>query len=226
MNFSNKINQIFQIFYNNNPNPKTELYFNNKFTLAIAVLLSAQSTDISVNKVTQNLFKEYNSPSKILQLGETKLKNYIKTIGLYNTKTKNIIALSEKLIEKYNSELPSEFTELISLPGIGRKSANVILSTAFNQNRIAVDTHVFRVSRRLGISSANNPHKVETDLVKLIDIKWIKNAHNWLVLHGRYVCKARNPLCPECCVNKYCKYFSEIKKVKSKQKTPSINNDI
>ena len=157
------INEIFQIFSKNNPAPETELEFTNNFTLSVAVILSAQATDISVNKATKNLFPTYDTSVKILSLGEAGLKTYIKTIGLYNSKAKNIIALCEILIDKYNSEIPSNFDELIKLPGIGRKTANVILNCAFGKPTMAVDTHVHRVSNRIGFSSGATPEKIEKD---------------------------------------------------------------
>jgi len=203
------INQIFQIFYDNDPTPKTELEFTNNFTLSVAVILSAQATDISVNKATQSLFLTHDTPVRILSLGEAGLKTYIKTIGLYNTKAKNIIALCEILIDKYNSEIPSEFDELIKLPGIGRKTANVILNCAFGKPTMAVDTHVHRVSNRIGFSSGATPEKIEKDLIKKIPLKWLTYGHHWLILHGRYTCKARKPLCSECPITQYCKYYRE-----------------
>ena len=206
---SKTINQIFQIFSNNNPTPKTELEFTNNFTLSVAVILSAQATDISVNKATKNFFPSYDSPEKILSLGEDGLKKYIKTIGLYNSKAKNVIALCEILIDKYNSNIPSEFDELIKLPGIGRKTANVILNCAFGKPTMAVDTHVHRVSNRIGFSSGNTPEKVERDLLKKIPNKWLNDGHHWLILHGRYTCKARKPQCSECQITEYCKYYRE-----------------
>ncbi len=206
---SKTINQIFQIFSNNNPTPKTELEFTNNFTLSVAVILSAQATDISVNKATKNFFPSYDTPEKILSLGEDGLKKYIKTIGLYNSKAKNVIALCEILIDKYNSNIPSEFDELIKLPGIGRKTANVILNCAFGKPTMAVDTHVHRVSNRIGFSSGNTPEKVERDLLKKIPNKWLNHGHHWLILHGRYTCKARKPQCFECQITEYCKYYRE-----------------
>ena len=191
---SKTINQIIQIFSNNNPTPKTELEFTNNFTLSVAVILSAQATDISVNKATKNFFPSYDTPEKILSLGEDGLKKYIKTIGLYNSKAKNVIALCEILIDKYNSDIPSEFDELIKLPGIGRKTANVILNCAFGKPTMAVDTHVHRVSNRIGFSNGNTPEKVERDLLKKIPNKWLNHGHHMLNLHGRYTCKARKPM--------------------------------
>jgi len=203
------INQIFQIFHDADPAPETELEFTNNFTLSVAVILSAQATDISVNKATKDLFITHGTPTQILSLGEDGLKTYIKTIGLYNTKAKNIIALCEILIDKYNSEIPSEFDELIKLPGIGRKTANVILNCAFGKPTMAVDTHVHRVSNRIGFSSGSTPEKIEKDLIKKIPLKWLTYGHHWLILHGRYICKARKPLCSECPITQYCKYYRE-----------------
>jgi len=204
------INRIFQIFSNQNPNPETELEYSNNFTLAIAVILSAQSTDVSVNKATKHLFVDYNTPQKILALGENGLKDYIRTIGLYNAKAKNIIALCKILIDKYNSEIPETFDQLVKLPGIGRKTANVILNCAFGKLTMAVDTHVYRVSHRIGLSTGKTPEKVEKDLLRNIPSEWMQYAHHWLILHGRYTCKARKPLCGECAITKYCKYYKKI----------------
>lgn len=204
------INKIFQIFSNQNPYPETELEYSNNFTLAVAVILSAQATDISVNKATKHLFINYDNPQKILTLGEDGLKAYIKTIGLYNSKAKNIIALCKILIDKYNSEIPGTFDQLVKLPGIGRKTANVILNCAFGKLTMAVDTHVYRVSHRIGLSTGKTPEKVEKDLLKNIPSKWMQHAHHWLILHGRYTCKARKPLCEECAITKYCKYYNTI----------------
>lgn len=202
--------KIFEIFSKEEAKPQTELVFSNNFTLAVAVILSAQATDISVNKATKELFKKYDTPEKLLSLTESGLKNYIKTIGLYNTKAKNIIALCNILVDKYNSEIPSTFQELIKLPGIGRKTANVILNCAFGKYTIAVDTHVFRVARRIGLSTHNTPLKVEQDLLQIIPKKWLLYANHWLILHGRYICKAKKPLCIECKISKYCNYYNEI----------------
>lgn len=198
------VNQIFQIFSKQNSQPKTELEYTNNFTLAVAVILSAQATDISVNKATKNLFSKYATPEKIYSLGEDNLKTHIKTIGLYNSKAKNIIAFAKILIEQYNSELPDSFEELIKLPGIGQKTANVILNCAFSMPTIAVDTHVFRLAHRLGLSTAKTPEKVEADLLKIIPSVWLKHAHHWLILHGRYICKARKPNCHTCPISAYC----------------------
>ena len=201
------IDKIFSIFFNQNPHPKTELSFTNNYTLLVAVVLSAQSTDIGVNKATKKLFMVADTPQKMIKLGENKLKTYINTIGLYNNKAKNIIALSKILVEKFNSKIPENFTILKSLPGVGIKTANVVLNCAFNHPTIAVDTHVFRVSNRIGIVNENNVLKTEIALLKNVPIKWQQHAHHWLILHGRYVCKAKKPKCNECLINKYCNYW-------------------
>lgn len=202
-----KVENIFSILHSKVTHPKTELNYNNNFTLAVAVILSAQATDISVNKATRELFKYYNSPEKILELGEEGLKQHIKSIGLFNSKAKNIIALSKLLIDRHQSTIPDNFDALISLPGIGRKTANVILNCAFGKSTIAVDTHVHRVSNRLGLSNASTPEKIEMDLLAIIPKKYLKHAHHWLILHGRYICKARTPLCQDCALKEYCDYY-------------------
>jgi len=207
---SEDIDKIFQEFYQRNPNPKTELISHNTYTLLVAVVLSAQSTDLGVNKATTALFQVINTPEDMIALGEEKLKEYLKTIGLFNTKSKNIIALSKKLIQEYNSLVPDSFEELIKLPGVGTKTAKVILNAAFNKPLIAVDTHVFRTSVRIGLSNKKTIKAVEEDLPKKIPEKWKSNAHHWLVLHGRYICKAKKPLCSVCFISSYCKYFQEI----------------
>lgn len=199
-----KIDEIFSIFHNLNPNPVTELYYTNNFTLLVAIVLSAQSTDISVNKATKPLFADYNSPEKILELGEHALKNYIKTIGLFNTKAKNIIKLCEILITNDLNEIKN-LDDLIQLPGVGRKTANVYLNNLYGMHTIGIDTHVARVAQRLGLSKSKSITIIEKDLHKTIPTKWLKNAHNWLVLHGRYICKAKKPLCASCPLNHLCK---------------------
>lgn len=200
-----KINKIFEIFAKNNPNPKTELIANNEFTLLVAIVLSAQATDKGVNKATEKLFKIADSAEKIYALGEENLKTYIKTIGLYNSKAKNIIALSKKLIEM-NNVIPNDLTELQKLPGVGRKTANVFLNCARKQPLIGVDTHVERVSNRIGIVNAKNPLETEKKLTKKIPNQWKLHAHHWLILHGRYICKARKPECNNCMIIDLCKY--------------------
>lgn len=202
------IDEIFDIFSKNNKDPQTELEFTNHFTLAVAVILSAQATDISVNKATKNLFIDYDTPQKMLELGEDGLKEHIKTIGLYNSKAKNIMLFCQQLIDDHNSIIPEDFDKLVSLPGVGRKTANVILNCAFGHKTMAVDTHVFRISNRIGLANGKTPEKVEKDLLSNIPDKWLKNAHHWLILHGRYICKARKPLCDICQISKYCEYYN------------------
>lgn len=201
------VDKIFQVFSSLDPAPKTELKYDNIFTLLVSIVLSAQATDISVNKATKELFIHYDTPKKILDLGEENLKNYIRIIGLYNAKAKNIIALCKILITDFNSQVPNSFEELIKLPGVGRKTANVLLNCAYGVPTVAVDTHVFRVSKRLGLALGNTPDKVEAELLEIIPEKWLKNAHHWLILHGRYICKARQPLCSICPVRDYCNYY-------------------
>ena len=193
-----EIEEIFERFKSENPNPTSELVSPNNFTFAVAVLLSAQTTDKAVNKVTPMLFKVADTPQKMLALGIDKLKEYIKSIGLYNNKAKNIMLLSQKLIDSYNSELPRSRNELEKLPGIGRKSANVIANQLFGTDNIAVDTHVLRVSNRLGLSKSKNPINVEKDLINIVPKQFHKNASDWIVLHGRYICTAKKPKCNDC----------------------------
>ena len=211
----NSINQIFSIWKENNPNPQCELYFSNDFELVIAVLLSAQATDIGVNKATPALFKLANTPEKMLALGEEKLTTLIKSIGLYKSKAKNIISTCKVLINNYNSTVPNTRPELEQLPGVGRKTANVVLNVAFKQNTIAVDTHVARVSQRIGFTTATKPIKIEQDLLQIIPKKYIYHAHLWLILHGRYICKARKPLCSSCPINQHCMYLYDTKSLQA-----------
>lgn len=208
------IEKIFSILQKKNPTPTTELHFDNNFELLISVILSAQATDISVNKATKILFPVANTPEQIYALGESGLKKYIKTIGLYNAKTKNIISTCKILIDKFDSIVPNKREELESLPGVGRKTANVVLNTAFGESTIAVDTHIFRVSNRIGLAKAKTPLATEQQLLKTIPKKYLKDAHHWLVLHGRYICTARNPKCDECPIAKYCAYFSSNRSCK------------
>ena len=202
------IEAIFNTFLLNNPHPTTELVYKSHFELLIAVVLSAQSTDKQVNKITTILYKVANTPEAILKLGEPLLEEYIKSIGLYKTKARNIYGLCQELVTKYNSDVPSTFDELVLLPGVGRKTANVILNTLFGQNTIAVDTHIFRVSNRLGLAVGATPLAVEIGLNKVIPDKFKLNAHHWLILHGRYTCTARKPLCSSCNIGQYCKYYN------------------
>lgn len=200
------INQIFQIFSDQNPEPKTELEFVNHYTLLVAVVLSAQATDVGVNKATRALFAKVTTPEQMVALGEEGLKHYIKTIGLFNSKAKNVIALSQVLIDRHHSQVPHDFEALKALPGVGIKTANVVLNCAFGEPTIAVDTHVFRVSNRLGLVHTKTPETTGDKLLKVIPKPWLQHAHHWLILHGRYVCKARKPLCGECPVEKWCEY--------------------
>ena len=201
------IENIFKIFKQHNPKPQTELEYVNNYTLLIAVVLSAQSTDVGVNKATKSLFKSYDTPEKIVTLGIDGLKAYIKTIGLFNTKAANVIKLSEDLIRDHNSIVPDKLESLVKLPGVGRKTANVVLNAAFGQATMPVDTHVGRVANRIGLSDAKTPEKIEKDLLRQIPQNYLYNAHHWLVLHGRYICKARKPECEKCPLSAYCRYF-------------------
>ena len=204
-----KINKIFSVWSAENSHPKTELNYSNNFTLLVAVVLSAQSTDVGVNKATKELFKIADTPEKMLKLGEKNLKKYINTIGLYNGKAANVIKLSQRLIDEFNSEVPEDFEGLKSLPGVGQKTANVVLNCAFGHPTIAVDTHVFRVANRLGFVKENTPEKTEIYLLKVIPKKWQSHAHHWMILHGRYVCQARKPKCDECKIQKFCEWKSD-----------------
>lgn len=186
------------------PEPKGELIYTNPFTLLVAVVLSAQATDVGVNKATPALFAVADTPEKIVALGEDKIRDYIKTIGLFNTKAKNIYKLSQILIENYKSEVPQDRNELIKLPGVGRKTANVVLSMAFGIPTIAVDTHIFRVSNRTGLAKGNTPDQVEEKLEKIVPDEFKFHCHHWLILHGRYICKARKPDCTNCPVYDLC----------------------
>jgi len=188
------------------PSPDTELHYVSPFELLVAVILSAQATDISVNKATDHLYPVANTPESILALGVKRLKPYIKTIGLFNNKAENIIKTCKLLIDEHNSQVQTTREALESLPGVGRKTANVILNTAFGEPTIAVDTHIFRVSNRTGIAKGKTPLEVEKRLVRLTPDEFKKDAHHWLILHGRYVCKARKPLCGECPIVEWCEY--------------------
>lgn len=201
-----KICKVFTRFQQANPSPTTELIYHSPFELLIAVILSAQATDKSVNKATEQLFKIANTPAAILDLGETGLKKYIKTIGLYTTKAKNVIATCRLLIEKFHSHVPKTREALEELPGVGRKTANVILNTCFGEPTIAVDTHIFRVANRIGLAKGKTPRAVEDQLMKNIPAEFKHDAHHWLILHGRYVCIARKPHCPTCIIRDLCEY--------------------
>lgn len=202
-----QISRLFEQLAISIPEPKTELIYKSHFELLIAVVLSAQATDKSVNKATVELFKIANTPEKMLELGEEGLKDYIKTIGLFNTKAKNIILLCQKLLESYNGEVPHERADLESLAGVGRKTANVILNTAFGEPTIAVDTHIFRLANRIGLAHSNTVLGVEQELERVIPEKFKLDAHHLLILHGRYICTARKPLCEKCVISGYCEFF-------------------
>jgi endonuclease-3 len=186
------------------PEPKSELVYSNPFTLLVAVVLSAQATDIGVNKATRGLFALADTPEKMLALGEDGVKHHIKTIGLFNTKAKNVIALSQLLLERHQGRVPEDRELLQALPGVGRKTANVVLNVAFGAPTIAVDTHIFRVANRTGMATGKTPDAVEAGLERVIPAHWKQHAHHWLILHGRYICKARSPDCPACPVRDLC----------------------
>lgn len=206
-----KRTEIFARLKAADPSPTTELLYRSEFELLIAVILSAQATDISVNKATRGLYAVANSPSAILELGPDGLKTHIRTIGLYNTKAKNIISTCRMLNEKFGAQVPRTRAELESLPGVGRKTANVILNTAFGEPTIAVDTHIFRVANRTGIAPGKTPLEVEKRLLRLVPEKFRQHAHHWLILHGRYICKAQRPLCPQCPIADLCEYRKKTK---------------
>jgi endonuclease-3 len=189
-----------------NPKPTTELAYTTPFELLIAVVLSAQATDVGVNKATRRLYPMANTPRAILALGEDGLKSYINTSGLFNAKAKNVIALCQLLIEQHGGEVPRERDALEALPGVGRKTANVVLNTAFGEPTIAVDTHIFRVSNRTGLAPGKDVRAVEAKLEKVVPAEFKQDAHHWLILHGRYVCKARKPDCPNCVIRNLCRY--------------------
>jgi endonuclease-3 len=201
-----QIEEFFARLAKANPNPRGELDFINPYTLLVAVVLSAQATDASVNKATEPLFKIADTPEKMLKLGEAKLKGYIKTIGLFNTKAKNVIKLSEILVKEFGSKVPADRDVLQTLPGVGRKTANVVLNIAFGEPTMAVDTHIFRVGNRTGLAPGKTPLDVELKLEKRVPEQYRLHAHHWLILHGRYVCKARKPDCPICVVRDLCQF--------------------
>ncbi len=208
---SAKRTEIFRRLREANPAPTTELAHQTPFELLVSVVLSAQATDKSVNLATARLFPRANTPQKILALGESGLTPYIQSIGLYRTKARNVIATCALLVSKFGSEVPSNREDLESLPGVGRKTANVILNTAFGQPTIAVDTHIFRVANRTGIAPGKNVVEVENRLLKFVPEEFRRNAHHWLILHGRYVCKARGPDCPVCVIRDLCEYKAKTK---------------
>ena len=199
-----EIDEFFARLAAKDPEPKTELRFGNAYTLVVAVVLSAQATDIGVNKATRALFAIADTPEKMLALGEAGVKDHIKTIGLFNTKAKNVMALSRLLLEHHDGIVPMDREKLQTLPGVGRKTANVVLNVAFGHPTIAVDTHIFRVANRTGMAAGKTPDAVEAGLERVIPNHWKQHAHHWLILHGRYICKARKPECPRCPVQDLC----------------------
>jgi endonuclease III len=204
-----KKNEVFEFFRRlaeNNPAPATELQYTNPYTLLVAVVLSAQATDVGVNNCTRQLFERVKTPEQMVELGEDALREQIKTIGLFNTKAKNVIALSEALIHEFGGQVPDTREELQRLPGVGRKTANVVLNTAFGDETFAVDTHVFRVGNRTGLAPGKTPEEVEAKLERIVPQPFRRDAHHWLILHGRYVCKARTPECWRCPVIDLCRY--------------------
>jgi len=203
---SAEVREAFSRFQKANPDPKGELEHLNPYTLLVAVVLSAQATDAGVNKATRALFAVADTPQKMLALGEEKLRDYIKTIGLYRTKARNVIAISEKLIREFGGEVPRTRAEIESLPGAGRKTANVVLNMAFGERTIAVDTHVFRVGNRTGLAPGNTPLEVELELERVVPPEFMLHAHHWLILHGRYTCLARKPRCEVCLINDLCRW--------------------
>lgn len=201
-----EVTEIFRRFQAANPEPKTELIYTNPYTLLVAVILSAQSTDAGVNKATPALFAAADTPEKMLALGEVGLKNYIKTIGLFNNKAKNVLEMSRQLIAQHGGQVPCNREALEALAGVGRKTANVLLNCAFGEPTMAVDTHVQRVSNRIGLANSPSPLGTEKQLLKLIPREFMQHAHHWLILHGRYICKARRPDCPNCPIRDICQY--------------------
>ncbi len=198
--------EIFTRLRNENPSPETELEYTSPYELLVAVTLSAQATDVSVNKATRKLFPVANTPAQILALGEEGLKEYIKTIGLFNSKAKNVVKMAELLLERHEGEVPQTRDELVALPGVGRKTANVVLNTAFRQPAMAVDTHIFRVSNRTKIAPGKNVDEVEARLMRLVPKEFLMDAHHWLILHGRYTCVARKPKCGSCIIEDLCEF--------------------
>lgn len=201
-----QIQEFFTRLRAQNPKPETELNWSNPYTLLVAVALSAQATDVGVNKATKELFKIVSKPEQMLDLGLENLREHIKTIGLYNTKAKNVIAAAQILVDEHNGAVPETREELVKLPGVGRKTANVILNTAFGQTAMAVDTHIFRLSNRTGLAPAKTVEKVEDKLMKRVPKEFLLDAHHWLILHGRYVCKARKPDCENCIIYDVCNF--------------------
>lgn len=207
-----RVEEMFRRLSERDPEPRGELHYKNPYTLLVAVALSAQATDIGVNRATRPLFEVADTPAAMLALGEAKLRDYIKTIGLFNTKAKNVIALSKQLLEEHGGEVPRDREALEKLPGVGRKTANVVLNIAFGEPTIAVDTHLFRVGNRTGLAPGKTPLAVELKLLKAVPKHYMLHAHHWLILHGRYICLARKPRCPDCLIADLCAF---------KEKTPA-----
>ena len=205
------INLMFALLSQSNPDPQTELTFHNPYTLLVAVVLSAQATDVGVNKATKRLFAEADTPEAMVALGLEQIRNHIKTIGLFNTKAKNVLALSEILIDQHGGAVPQDRDALEALPGVGRKTANVVLNEAFGKPTIAVDTHIFRVSNRTGLAPGKTPDSVEKELLCRVPERYRKGAHHWLILHGRYICKARKPDCSSCSIEQFCLFKQKIR---------------
>ena len=203
---NNQSKSIFKELSKIIKNPKIDLQYKNKFTLLTSVVLSAQCTDVNVNNVTKNIYPFYNKPEDFVRLGQKKIEKLINKIGLFRNKAKNIYQLSKILIREHNSKVPNDFDKLLALPGVGRKTANVVLNEGFGQSTIAVDTHIFRVSNRTKLAPGKNPDEVEKNLYKVVPPKYLKDAHHLLLLHGRYTCKARTPLCKKCVIEPHCKF--------------------
>ena len=203
---SGEINSLFKNLSKVIKNPKSDLKYKNKFTLLVSVVLSAQCTDVNVNNVTKNIYPKYNKPGHFVKLGRKKIEKIIKSIGLFRNKAKSVYLLSKQLIEKHNGKVPKNFDDLLALPGVGRKTANVVLNEGFGFPTIAVDTHIFRVSNRTGLAPGKNPDQVERALYNVVPKKYLKDSHHLLLLHGRYTCKSRTPSCKKCAIVKYCKY--------------------
>ncbi len=203
---NNQSKSIFKELSKIIKNPKSDLQYKNKFTLLTSVVLSAQCTDVNVNNVTKNIYPFYNKPEDFVRLGQKKIEKLINKIGLFRNKAKNIYQLSKILIREHNSKVPNDFDKLLALPGVGRKTANVVLNEGFGQSTIAVDTHIFRVSNRTKLAPGKNPDEVEKNLYKVVPPKYLKDAHHLLLLHGRYTCKARTPLCKKCVIEPHCKF--------------------
>jgi endonuclease-3 len=214
-----EVEEAFRRFAAANPDPRTELQYINPFTLLVAVVLSAQATDAGVNKATPALFKLADTPEKMVKLGEPRVRSLIKTIGLYRTKAKNVIALSRQLIAKHGGEVPHDREALEALPGVGRKTANVVLNVAFGEPTIAIDTHIFRVSNRTGLAVGKTPLDVEMKLMEVVPKRYLLHAHHWLILHGRYTCLARRPLCEKCIISDLCKWPGKTVLISSAQRS-------